>query len=243
MRDRISLLLSVGLTALLTGSSAYATIFTMDIVATSTTTVGPGGSVDYQLVGELSEGSMGLALFGVDLHSSYSMPGGLPGLLPPPHMYSFVRPYGVTNPPGPADDDPANPSGYGGTPMADNWLAQIGGGQNTIGNAPGEEPFPIGDVVLDVANTPTVLAFGTAYLPTTPGEYYLELSDLFANVITGPGVGDPPVFPVEEAEGVFGTPVLNITVVPEPASIAALILGGVLLCGHRSRTAAHCARV
>lgn len=211
-------------------STAEATLLNIDIVPTSSTTVAPGGSVTYDLIGVLSgEPTLGLGLFGVDLRSSWSIPGSLPRLLPGPEMYSFVRPQGLTNPPGPEDDDPLNPSGYGGTPLGDDWLAQIGGGQNTIGNTPPPD-FPIGDVVLGIADNPVQLAFGVAHLPTTPGVYSLDLSEGLATVITGLG----PPYPVESVTAVvFPTPSLMITVVPEPGMICVVGVGGLMLSKRR----------
>ncbi len=193
-------------------------IFTVDIVPTSSTTVAPGGSVTYELIGELSgDVGFGLALWGTDLQSSYAIAGGLPQLEPGPEMGSFVKPDGITN-----------PAGYGGTPIGDDLLAQIGGGQNTIGNT-GPAPFPIGEVVQGIGISPVVLATGLANLPTTPGVYELEISNIIANVITG-GSGPPPaVYPVAGAISAPGVGVLEITVIPEPHSIALMALGGVLI--------------
>ena len=139
---------------------ASTTVLTVDLVPTSPTTVAPGGSVSYEMVGLLSgDPSQGLALWGISLHSSYAIPGGLPQAEPGPEMASFVKPDGWTN-----------PAGYGGTPIGDDLLLQIGGGQNTIGNT-GPQPFPIGQVVLDIGLSPVILATGVANLPTVPGDY------------------------------------------------------------------------
>ena len=63
-----------------------------------------------------------------------------------------------------------NPAGFGGTPFATE-LIQIGGAQNTIDNQGGAAtPFPIGNVVLHVANaTPQVLANVSLQIPDASG--------------------------------------------------------------------------
>jgi len=214
----------IAVIVLVAASASHATItWTMDLLPTSSTTVVPGGSVSYEIVGVLGgDANMGLALTSVDLHASYATPNGLPRALPGPDMYSFVRPWGYTNPPGPADDDPLNPSGYGGTPMGDTWLKQIGGGQNTIGNAPEGAPFPIGDVVLGIGQTPVQVAFGATNLPTVPGVYTLTLSALSANAITaatGLNLYGRPTYAVDAATSYLGQASFDITVLPEPASL------------------------
>ncbi|GJM25988.1 MAG: hypothetical protein DHS20C16_24030 [Phycisphaerae bacterium] len=198
-------------------SRVLAATLTIDIVPTSSTTVAPGGSVSYELIGELSgDVGFGLALWGGDLQSSYSIPGGLPQLDPGPEMGSFVKPDGLTN-----------PAGYGGTPIGDDLLSQIGGGQNTIGNT--TPPFPIGEVVTGIGISPVVLASGVANLPTIPGLYQLEISNFFSNVITG-GSGPPPaVYSVEAAIVQAGIGTMNITVLPEPSSVFLTLLGGISL--------------
>jgi hypothetical protein len=190
-----------------------AATFTVDIVSTSSTTVSPGGSVTYELIGELSgDVGFGLALWGGDLHSSHSIPGGLPQLDPGPQMGSFVKPDGLSN-----------PAGYGGTPVGDDTLFQIGGGQNTIGNT--THPFPIGEVVLGIGIAPVELATGTVNLPMVPGEYQLEISNIFANVITD-GSGPPPaVYSVVGADSIAGIGTFDITVLPEPSGVTLMLIG------------------
>lgn len=210
------------------GAAAQAAIhWTMDILPTSSTTVSPGGSVNYELVGVISgDANLGLALAGVDVHASYAIPNGLPPVLPGPEMYNFVRPWGLTNPPGPADDNPLNPSGYGGTPDGDDWLRQIGGGQNTIGNTPGGAPYPIGHTIEGIGLTPVQIAFGVANLPTTPGTYTLSLSTPFANALTefrGYNADGYPMYAVSEMITGFGQQSFSVTVLPEPASGLLLI--------------------
>jgi hypothetical protein len=201
-----------------------ATVFTVDLIATSTTTVQPGESVSYDIVGELSgDPSLGLALWSVDLQSSYAISAGLPQASPGPDMGSFVQPDGFTN-----------PAGYGGTPVGLDQLLQIGGGQNTIGNVGPNPPSPIGQVVLGIASSPVVLATGLVNLPEIPGQYQISLSNLIANVITS-GTGGPPpeVYDTEEATPVVGSGQIDIIVLPEPATLTLLALGGFLATRRR----------
>jgi hypothetical protein len=197
--------------------------FDVDIVPTTAVSVQPGGSVGYQIVGHLSgDASLGLALWGIDLHSSYSIPNGLPQAMPGPELWSFVRPYGLTN-----------PAGYGGTPNGDDWLWQLGGGQNTIGNT--GPSFPNGPVVEGVGLSPVVLAYGQANLPADPGAYALTLSTLFANSLREP---NGLAYYVDEAVGRITTPTLSMTVLPEP-SLGFLMLSaaGIFAARRRARSA------
>jgi len=155
-------------------SFAWGATFTVEIVATSSTTVGPGGSVSYEITGIVSdEGNLGLGIFGVDLltDTTVAQPGAMEG----PSMGSFVKNAGITN-----------PAGYGGTADSDDLL-QIGGGQNTIGNDPNDPnlpAYPGGVVVEGVAlGTPAVLATGSVTAPMTEGTYNVSLANPFASVL------------------------------------------------------------
>ncbi len=190
---------------------------TVDIMPTSSAVVGPGGSVSYEIIGLLSGApSLGLALWGIDLHSSYAIPDGLPQLSPGPEMDSFLF---LTN-----------PAGYGGTPSGFDWLLQIGGGQNTIG-VPDSLP-----VVEGIGLSPVVLATGLANLPEEEGTYQLEISNLFGNVLAGEGVGDPPVYPVAPVTPIIDVSSFDIIVVPEPTTLTLLAVGGCALMGRRRLT-------
>ncbi|MBI1825792.1 MAG: hypothetical protein HYR83_05345, partial [Planctomycetes bacterium] len=99
-----------------------------------------------------------------------------------------------------------------------------GGGQNTIINTADNAPFPIGTAALGTpggvltgvakpGSCPTAtgelaLATGSLTAPSTPGDYTLQLSDLFANVIKAGQTGTP--FWATEAAGA-GT-ITNLTI-------------------------------
>ncbi len=89
-----------------------------------------------------------------------------------------------------------NPAGYGGTAIGNN-LIQIGGGQNTIGNA-GPTLFPVGTVATDVANGAAWvdLAVGTLDATGQSGDIVLTLDTGFANTLAA---NTGPVFPVNAA--------------------------------------------
>ncbi len=178
-------------------------------VTGGTDTVAPGGTVTFEIVGELSTNgdNTGLALFGVDMSVSgpatvnletaatISAPAGAP-------MEDFVNPDGLNNP-----TTCGGCFGFGGTASGD-VLLQIGGGQNTIGNTVAFAAFPIGDVSTNVAffGTGTVLAEGSLTAPLTTGIYNIDLTNGFANVITALVDPGPP--------GVYSTAAVgSVTVV------------------------------
>ena len=162
---------------ILLAAPAGAATLTLQLVPTSSTQVGPGGSVNYEVRGSLSgeDGNLGLATFGFDLltdtglgQAAASPGGGLNG--------KFSEPNGYTD-----------PGGFGGTAQDDDLLT-IGGAQNTIGNdgiSP-NPPVPAGTVQLGVASTGyVVLASGHITLPATLGTYTVSLANAFAGQITG----------------------------------------------------------
>ncbi len=75
-----------------------------------------------------------------------------------------------------------------------------------------------------------MLATGVANLPTTPGNYYLELYVPFANVIYSP---DGPPYPVSEIPD-FNLGRLDLVVLPEPG-VSLILLAGAALCLRRGR--------
>jgi len=205
---RITLLALLIVTVCAVHDSA-ATTFTVEIAATSGTTVGPGLSVSYEITGLLSDdGNLGLALFGVDLQTNTNVPQ--PSTTEGPSMGSFVKNEGITN-----------PAGYGGTPDGDDLL-QIGGGQNTIGNDPNDPnlpAYPGGVVVTGIAlGTPVVLATGSVTAPMSEGAYDVSLANPFASVLVE-NMGS--YYRVEAATAsVGGSSSFQVNVVTTPSLIA-----------------------
>jgi len=177
----------------LCASFSLAATFEVEITATSSTAVAPGGTVDYQVTGLVSSGdNLGLALCGVDVttDTGIAQDQAVAGA----SMGPFVKDDGITN-----------PAGYGGTVDADDLL-QVGGGQNTIGND-GISPhpaYPSGTVVEGIAQgSSVVLATGTITAPATPGTYTVSLADPFGNVLLADQGGG--VYTVEAATASVGT--------------------------------------
>lgn len=153
-------------------------------------TVKPSTRIRYMVVGVLSDdNNQGLALMGFnlvfdggDLQQAFEPTGEpTPGCDNP--MINFVVPWGITN-----------PAGFGGT-IIDGDLVQVGGGQNTINNTPDNADFPIGPVLLGVAQPsgcgPVVFARGDLQVPDIEGVYTLYITEFFANVIQYDTDGDP----------------------------------------------------
>jgi hypothetical protein len=163
--------------------------------------VGPGATVPYDVVGELSDNvNEGLAMFSLDLAFTGGplLPANPPSASP---MLSFDKPDGVTN-----------PAGFGGT-ASSGVLLQVGGAQNTINNF--LAPYPIGAVATGVAQngSPEVLVSGSLTTPYRVGTYTLSPADVMANAIrqgeTGPP--DTPFWRVDAAGAGTLTP-LSVTV-------------------------------
>ena len=131
----------------------------------------PGATVDYQVIGELTDAqNEGLAMFAFDL----GFDGGALQQADAPTsnpMLNFQSPLGLSN-----------PAGFGGTPSGGD-LIQIGGAQNTIKNTLAAKPT--GTVMVGVAapGSPEVLVAGSLSAPATPGSYTLSVSSGFVNVI------------------------------------------------------------
>jgi hypothetical protein len=145
----------------------------------SAVTVPPGATVNWAVVGELSDNlNAGLALFALDLTWSG---GPLTQAANPTSgpMVNFTRPAGLTN-----------PAGFGGT-VVGGQLRQVGGAQNTIMNS--FAPFPNGTVVTGIAaqGAPVTLASGQLVAPVAPGTYTLAPSAVVANVIRQGETGTP----------------------------------------------------
>jgi hypothetical protein len=162
-------------------TSAFATNLNVRVQSggSSSVTVPPGATVNWAVVGELSDNlNLGLALFSVDLAWSGGplAPAANPTSGP---MVNFARPAGLTN-----------PAGFGGTVLG-GQLRQVGGAQNTINNT--FAPFPLGTVITGVAasGAPVTLASGQLTAPVTPGSYTLTPSGVVANVIRQGETGTP----------------------------------------------------
>lgn len=162
-------------------ASAFATNLNVRVQSggSSSVTVAPGSTVNWSVVGELSDNlNSGLALFSVDLAWSGGplTPAANPTSGP---MVNFTRPAGLTN-----------PAGFGGT-VVGGQLRQVGGAQNTIKNT--FAPFPQGSVATGIAaaGSPVTLASGQLTAPVTPGTYTLTPSGLVANVIRQGETGNP----------------------------------------------------
>ncbi len=160
--------------------------------------VAPGATVNWTIRFTVSTGdNQGLALLSVDLVQDPANPATIdipPADGVPAGMSNFSRPDGISNP---GESDPV--TGYigvqRGTPGAMN-LIQIGGGQNTFGQA-----LPSGTGVAENANVvagvgqsgPQELASGSFTLPGTGcGTYTFSLANAVANVLTQ--VNSPPNF-------------------------------------------------
>lgn len=157
--------------------------------------VAGGGVVNVFIQGRIQGATdFGLALWGANLSdtgaggvdvaaaSSLDSPGG--------DIDQFKKNLGLTN-----------PAGYGGTAIGGN-LIQIGGGQNTIGNA-GPTLFPVGTVATDVANGAAWvdLATGTFDATGAASDIVLTLDTGFANTLAA---NSGPVFPVNSATVTIG---------------------------------------
>lgn len=170
------------------GPAAIASQLDLEVrsAGSSSIVVGPGDSVSWQVVGELSDANnLGLALFLCDVHFD----GGdlAPASVPTaPPMNAFAPPLGMSN-----------PAGFGGT-LSDGDLIQAGGAMNTIKNTFAAQP--IGPVLTGVAaaGAPQVLMSGTLTAPIDPGTYALSLDHVLANVIR-PGENGTPFWRVEPA--------------------------------------------
>lgn len=152
------------------------------------TVVAPGSSIDWSIAFSVSPGdNLGAALVSVDLQQQSGNPVLFdlpPAMDIPPAMANFNRPAGLCNP-----GEGGAPSGYAGvrrgTAGARN-LVQIGGAQNTFGQA-----FPAGAGVGENANVivgvgqsgPQVLAAGSFSAPAACGQYTFSLANPIASVI------------------------------------------------------------
>jgi hypothetical protein len=165
--------------------------------------VASGATIQWSIVFSVSSGdNEGLALLSVDLRQDAGNPAFLdipPADGVPAEMTNFSRPDGISNP---GETDPV--TGYVGVqrgPSGAMNLIQVGGGQNTFGEAlpPGSGIAENANVVGGVGqDAPGVLASGSFAAPTACGTYTFALAEAVANVLEQ--LNDPPAFsPVLEA--------------------------------------------
>lgn len=159
--------------------------------------VPPGATIEWAMTFSVSQGdNEGLALLSCDLVQDPGNPAYLdipPADGVPAAMTNFSRPAGVSNP---GETDPN--TGYSGVqrgPAGAMDLWQVGGGQNTFGEALppgsgiGENEYVVGGVG---QGTPQILASGSFAAPTTVGAYTFQLVNVLGNVLVQ--VNTPPDF-------------------------------------------------
>ncbi|HNO80175.1 MAG TPA: dockerin type I domain-containing protein [Phycisphaerae bacterium] len=151
--------------------------------------VAGGGVVNVYIQGRIQGATDdGLALWGANLSDAGAGSFDVTGAVldsPGGDIDQFKKNLGLTN-----------PAGYGGTAIGGN-LIQIGGGQNTIGNA-GPTLFPVGTVATDVANGSAWVDLATGSIDTSAAaqDIVLTLDTGFANTLAA---NTGPVFPVNAA--------------------------------------------
>jgi hypothetical protein len=160
-------------------------------------TVSPGATVDWTISFTVSSGdNAGLGLLTCDIIQDGANPDTLdipPANGVPAPMANFSRPAGISNP---GEGTPATgyPGVQRGTAGAMN-LIQIGGGQNTFGEAlpPGSGVAENATVVGGVGQSGSViLAQGSFSAPGADGDYTFSLANVLANVVTT--INTPPTF-------------------------------------------------
>ncbi len=202
MRKKGNLLASAAILAVCAVAAGQTVTVTLDS-SQQGQTIAPGATVDWQITFAVSGGdNAGLALLVCDLVQDAANPALFdipPADAVPAGMSNFSRPAGISNPgEGGAD------SGYVGVQRGTAGamdLIQIGGGQNTFGQA-----LPAGtglgesaDVVAGVGQSgAAVLASGSFAAPSACGDYSLSLANVVANVLQQ--ANEPPAFsPVVQA--------------------------------------------
>ncbi|MBU0637657.1 MAG: hypothetical protein KKB50_02240 [Planctomycetes bacterium] len=175
-------------------------------------TVGKNMPIHWTITATVSTGdNEGLALIAIDLvqdagnASFFDLP---PADEVPTGMTNFSRPAGISNP------GEGAPTGYIGVQRGTAGqmnLVQIGGGQNTFGEAlpPGTGVGESANIVGAVGQggSPQVIASGTFSAPQTPGIHTFRLENALANVLTV--INPLPDF----------SPVQSVTVTFAPQSI------------------------
>jgi hypothetical protein len=180
-------------------------------------TISPGATVDWTVKVSVSTGdNFGLALIAIDLVQDASNPAKFdipPGDTAsiPGAMNGFNRPAGISNP-----GESGAPSGYIGVQrgtVGEKNLAQIGGGQNTFGQA----GTSIGtDPVVDPGigqPGPQIVMSGHFAAPSVQGTYTFRLQNAVANVLSA--VNNPPQYsPAAAATVDLSVASLTFTVAP-----------------------------
>jgi hypothetical protein len=182
-------------------------------------TVAPGTAITWTLKASVSTGdNVGLALFAVDLVQDpnnpafFDLPPGTAASIPTA-LQKFNRPAGITNP-----GEGGAASGYIGVQrgtVGQKNLVQIGGAQNTFGQAGtgfATDPVVVGGIGQSGAQ---ILLTGTFNAPATGGVYKFNLANAIANVLTT--VNTPPNFsPVTRATSSVTGGVVQFTVSTGP---------------------------
>lgn len=180
-------------------------------------TVAPGATVTWTIAFTDSTGdNAGLALLSCDLVQDDGNPAFTdlnPAASVPAAMSNFSRPAGMSNP---GETLPA--TGYVGVrrgTVGERNLIQIGGGQNTLGQA-----LPGGSGIAENANVvggvgqsgSVTLATGSFQVPSECGDYSFNLANVVANVLVQ--LNNPPAFsPVTQAAVTLtGGGVISVTI-------------------------------
>lgn len=216
MRQLVQQLSIIGLLAV-AASAGSAVTFSLSSPQGSTV-VAPGSTVIWAIDFSVSSGdNQGAAMICVDLVQSPGNPSQIdlpPAVGAPAGMSNFNRPAGICNP-----GEGGAPSGYGGArrgPAGGRNLIQIGGAQNTFGQA-----FPSGSGVGENANVLTgigqsgsqSLASGSFAAPTACGVYTFSLANPLANTLVVRN-NPPAASPVAHATTSLASGSFSITVAP-----------------------------
>ncbi len=220
MNAKVPLVVAV---AAILAACAFASTVTLTLESTKNgQTVAAGTAVDWTIKASVSAGdNAGLALISVGFSQDPNNPAkfDVPAATAvPTGMTNFARPAGISNP-GSAAPDFGYRGDQRGTTGQKN-LVQIGGGQNTFGQA-GTTIGTSTTVAQGVGQSaPQIIASGTFNAPATTGVYRFYLDSGLANTlntVTPPPV--PPAFWPVSAATVAGVPtaVLTFTVQTGPA--------------------------
>ena len=203
------------MTILVLAAAAPASTVTLTLESTKNgQTVGPNTPIDWTIKASVSTGdNAGLALITVSLSQDPNNPVKFdlpPATAVPAGMTNFARPPGISNP-GSATPDFGYRGDQRGTTGQKN-LVQIGGGQNTFGQA-GTTLGTSVTVNTGVGQSaPQVIASGTFPAPSTIGPYRFRLDSALANTlnsVTPPPI--PPAFWPVSAATVAGLPTAEIS--------------------------------